>query len=216
MRESKVKKKERIDRIIQLLKKKYPHAECALHHSTPYQLLIATILSAQCTDARVNMVTPSLFAAYPDAQSMSLAPLDHIEELIHSTGYYKAKAKNIISCSEQIISRFEGELPLTIEELTTLPGVGRKTANVLLGNAFGINAGITVDTHVTRIMNMLKFVNTTDAVKIEMSLLPLVAQEDWTVFTHLVIEHGREVCIARRPKCNDCIIAKYCPSNTSA
>ncbi|MGA1435222.1 MAG: endonuclease III, partial [Candidatus Kapaibacteriota bacterium] len=187
MRESKVKKKERIDRIIQLLKKKYPHAECALHHSTPYQLLIATILSAQCTDARVNMVTPSLFAAYPDAQSMSLAPLDHIEELIHSTGYYKAKAKNIISCSEQIISRFEGELPLTIEELTTLPGVGRKTANVLLGNAFGINAGITVDTHVTRIMNMLKFVNTTDAVKIEMSLLPLVAQEDWTVFTHLVI-----------------------------
>ncbi|MFZ9814167.1 MAG: endonuclease III [Candidatus Kapaibacteriota bacterium] len=216
MRESKVKKKERIDRIIQLLKKKYPHAECALHHSTPYQLLIATILSAQCTDARVNMVTPSLFAAYPDAQSMSLAPLDHIEELIHSTGYYKAKAKNIISCSEQIISRFEGELPLTIEELTTLPGVGRKTANVLLGNAFGINAGITVDTHVTRIMNLLKFVNTTDAVKIEMSLLPLVAQEDWTVFTHLVIEHGREVCIARRPKCNDCIIAKYCPSNTSA
>jgi endonuclease-3 len=216
MRESKVKKKERIDRIIQLLKKKYPHAECALHHSTPYQLLIATILSAQCTDARVNMVTPTLFAAYPDAQSMSLAPLDHIEELIHSTGFYKAKAKNIISCSKQIISRLEGELPLTIEELTTLPGVGRKTANVLLGNAFGINAGITVDTHVTRIMNLLKFVNTTDAVKIEMSLLPLVAQEDWTVFTHLVIEHGREVCIARRPKCNDCIIAEYCPSNTSA
>jgi endonuclease-3 len=162
------------------------------------------------------MVTPSLFAAYPDAQSMSLAPLDHIEELIHSTGFYKAKAKNIISCSEQIISRFEGELPLTIEELTILPGVGRKTANVLLGNAFGINAGITVDTHVTRIMNLLKFVNTTDAVKIEMSLLPLVAQEDWTVFTHLVIEHGREVCIARRPKCNDCIIAKYCPSKASA
>ena len=215
MRESKVKKKERIDIIIQLLKKKYPHAECALHHSTPYQLLIATILSAQCTDARVNMVTPTLFAAYPDAQSMSLAPLDYIEELIHSTGFYKAKAKNIISCSEQIISRFDGELPLTIEELTTLPGVGRKTANVLLGNAFGINAGITVDTHVTRIMNLLKIVKTTDAVKIEMSLLPLVAQEDWTVFTHLIIEHGREVCIARRPKCNDCIIADYCPSNTS-
>lgn len=216
MRESKLKKRERIDIIIQLLKKKYPHAECALHHSTPYQLLIATILSAQCTDARVNMVTPTLFAAYPDAQSMSLAPLDHIEELIHSTGFYKAKAKNIISCSEQIISKFDGELPLTIEELTTLPGVGRKTANVLLGNAFGINAGITVDTHVTRIMNLLKFVNTIDAVKIEMSLLPLIAQEDWTVFTHLVIEHGREVCIARRPKCNDCIIAEYCPSNTSA
>lgn len=216
MRESKLKKRERIDIIIQLLKKIYPHAECALHHSTPYQLLIATILSAQCTDARVNMVTPTLFAAYPDAQSMSLAPLDHIEELIHSTGFYKAKAKNIISCSEHIISKFDGELPLTIEELTTLPGVGRKTANVLLGNAFGINAGITVDTHVTRIMNLLKFVNTIDAVKIEMSLLPLIAQEDWTVFTHLVIEHGREVCIARRPKCNDCIIAEYCPSNTSA
>jgi len=215
MRESKEKKKDRLHSIIGLLKKNYPHAECALHHSTPFQLLIATILSAQCTDARVNMVTPVLFKEYPDEKSLAAAPIEHIEKIIHSTGFYKAKAKNIKACSEQLIDRYNGLLPLTIEELTTLPGVGRKTANVLLGNAFGINAGITVDTHVTRIMNLLKIVKTTDAVKIEMELLPLVQQHDWTILTHLIIEHGREVCIARRPKCSECAIAKYCPSNSS-
>lgn len=215
MRESKIKKQERMHIVLSLLKKEYPNAECALHHSTPFQLLIATILSAQCTDARVNIVTPSLFTAFPDAYSMSKAKLTDVEEIIHSTGFYKAKAKNIIACSEQIIKRFNGELPLTIEELTTLPGVGRKTANVLLGNAFGKNAGITVDTHVTRIMNLLKFVQSTDAVKIEMNLIPLIPQDDWTVFTHVIIQHGREICIARRPKCQDCIISHYCPSSLS-
>ena len=189
MRESKEKKKDRLHSIIGLLKINYPHAECALHHSTPFQLLIATILSAQCTDARVNMVTPVLFKEYPDEKSLAAAPIEHIEKIIHSTGFYKAKAKNIKACSEQLIDRYNGLLPLTIEELTTLPGVGRKTANVLLGNAFGINAGITVDTHVTRIMNLLKIVKTTDAVKIEMELLPLVQQHDWTIFTQIGRAH---------------------------
>ncbi|GDX64597.1 endonuclease III [Chlorobiota bacterium] len=215
MRESKLKKLERMQTVLSLLKKEYPHAECALTYSTPFQLLIATILSAQCTDARVNIVTPILFSAYPDAYVMSKAKLSDIENIIHSTGFYKAKAKNILACSKQIINHFNGELPLSIEELTTLPGVGRKTANVLLGNAFGMNVGITVDTHVTRIMNLLKFVQSKDAVKIEMSLIPLVPQDDWTVFTHVIIQHGREVCIARRPKCQNCIISKYCPSALS-
>lgn len=215
MRESKLKKLERMQTVLTLLKKEYPHAECALTYSTPFQLLIATILSAQCTDARVNIVTPILFSAYPDAYVMSKAKLSDIEKIIHSTGFYKAKAKNILACSKQIINHFNGELPLSIEELTTLPGVGRKTANVLLGNAFGMNVGITVDTHVTRIMNLLKFVQSKDAVKIEMSLIPLVPQDDWTVFTHVIIQHGREVCIARRPKCQNCIISKYCPTALS-
>ena len=215
MRESKLKKLERMQTVLTLLKKEYPHAECALTYSTPFQLLIATILSAQCTDARVNIVTPILFSAYPDAYVMSKAKLSDIEKIIHSTGFYKAKAKNILACSKQIINHFNGELPLSIEELTTLPGVGRKTANVLLGNAFGMNVGITVDTHVTRIMNLLKFVQSKDSVKIEMSLIPLVPQDDWTVFTHVIIQHGREVCIARRPKCQNCIISKYCPSALS-
>ena len=212
MRESKTKKMERMNAILTVLQKQYPDAECALHYSTPFQLLIATILSAQCTDARVNMVTPHLFAEYPDAETMQKADINHLEEIIHSTGFYKAKAKNILACSKMIMNVYNGELPLDIDALILLPGVGRKTANVLLGNAFGINAGITVDTHVTRIMNALKFVKTTDAVKIEQELMPLVPQNDWTVFTHRIIEHGRAVCIARRPKCNDCVISEYCPS----
>jgi len=212
MRESKTKKLERMNAILTVLQKQYPDALCALHYSTPFQLLIATILSAQCTDARVNMVTPHLFAEYPDAETMQKADINHLEEIIHSTGFYKAKAKNILACSQMIMNVYNGELPLDIDALILLPGVGRKTANVLLGNAFGINAGITVDTHVTRIMNALKFVKTTDAVKIEQELMPLVPQNDWTVFTHRIIEHGRAVCIARRPKCNDCVISEYCPS----
>jgi endonuclease-3 len=212
MRESKTKKMERMNAILAILQKQYPEAVCALHYSTPFQLLIATILSAQCTDARVNMVTPHLFTEYPDVQTMQDADIIHLEEIIHSTGFYKAKAKNILACSKMIMNSYNGELPLDIDALILLPGVGRKTANVLLGNAFGINAGITVDTHVTRIMNALKFVKTTDAVKIEQELIPLIPQNDWTVFTHRIIEHGRAVCIARRPKCNNCVISEYCPS----
>ena len=212
MRESKKKKIERMNAILSVLQKQYPDAVCALLYSTPFQLLIATILSAQCTDARVNIVTPHLFAEYPDAENLQHADINHLEEIIHSTGFYKAKAKNILACSKMIMNVYNGELPLDIDALILLPGVGRKTANVLLGNAFGINAGITVDTHVTRIMNALRFVKTTDAVKIEQELLPLIPQHDWTVFTHRIIEHGRAVCIARRPKCNDCVISEYCPS----
>ncbi|MFM8455654.1 MAG: endonuclease III [Ignavibacteria bacterium] len=214
MRESKVKKKERMHSVLTHLQQEYPHAECALHYSTPFQLLIATILSAQCTDARVNMVTPNLFAAYPDASTLASAEIEDIERIIHSTGFFKAKAKNIIACSKRIMDIYHGELPLDINELITLPGVGRKTANVLLGNAFGINAGITVDTHVTRIMNALKFVSTKDAINIEQELIPLIPQEEWTVFTHRIIEHGRAVCIARRPQCSKCVISSYCPSST--
>ena len=180
MRESKKKKIERMNAILSVLQKQYPDAICALLYSTPFQLLIATILSAQCTDARVNIVTPHLFAEYPDAESLQHADINHLEEIIHSTGFYKAKAKNILACSKMIMNVYNGELPL--------------------------------DTHVTRIMNALRFVKTTDAVKIEQELLPLIPQHDWTVFTHRIIEHGRAVCIARRPKCNDCVISEYCPS----
>jgi endonuclease-3 len=214
MREAKKKRLERMHLILEALQKEYPNAECALHYSTPFQLLIATILSAQCTDARVNMVTPILFKEYPDADSMRNADIDHLEEIIHSTGFYKAKAKNILACSKMIMETYNGELPLDIDSLILLPGVGRKTANVLLGNAFGINAGITVDTHVTRIMNALKFVKTNDAVKIEQELIPLIPQNDWAVFTHRIIEHGRAICIARRPKCNECVISELCPSSS--
>lgn len=201
--------------ILHELQLAYPHAVCALLYETPFQLLIATILSAQCTDARVNMVTPLLFSQFPDAYSLAKANIESIESLIHSTGFYKAKAKNIIGCSQMIVSNYGGELPLDIDLLTKLPGVGRKTANVLLGNAFNINAGITVDTHVTRIMNALGFVKTTDAVRIERELIPLIPQQEWTIFTHRVIEHGRAICIARRPKCHECSLAPYCPSAKS-
>jgi endonuclease-3 len=174
------------------------------------QLLIATILSAQCTDQRVNMVTPVLFARFPHAQALANADRAELEEIIRSTGFYRNKAKSIQSCCADIVAKHGGEVPRTLEALTALHGVGRKTANVVLGNAFGI-PGIVVDTHVTRLANRLGLTREKDAVKIEFALMPIVPRERWSVFSHWLILHGRRVCIARKPRCSTCPIAVHCP-----
>ncbi len=205
----------KMHKVIGILRTEYPDAFCALTHTSAFELLIATILSAQCTDARVNIVTRDLFLKYRKPADYLAVDVTELESDIHSTGFFKNKAKNIRECCRTIIERFGGEVPDTMEELITLAGVGRKTANVLLGNWFGKNVGITVDTHVTRLMNLLGFVHTTNAEKIERELIPLVPQELWTDFTHLIISHGREVCIARRPKCHQCSLSKLCPSALS-
>jgi endonuclease III len=196
---------------LKLLKKNYPDAHCALNFTTPYELLIATILSAQCTDERVNKVTPELFKSFPDAKSMSEAPVQEIEEYIKSTGFFRNKAKNIKACCEQLIEKYEGRVPDTLEELYELPGVGRKTANVVLGNAFGIASGVVVDTHVTRLSNRLGWVKGSDAVKIEAQLNKICDQKDWIMLSHYLIAHGRAICVARSPKCEICFINDACP-----
>lgn len=205
--------KERMNTIFNKLQKEYPNAHCALNFSNGFELLIATILSAQCTDARVNIVTQDLFKKYHNPADYLNISEEELQEDIRSTGFYKNKAKNIRECCKGIIERFGGELPDTMEQLTTLAGVGRKTANVVLGNWFGKNVGITVDTHVTRLMNLLGFVTTTNAEKIERELMPLVPQVQWADFTHFIISHGRTVCIARRPQCQRCVISELCPSS---
>jgi endonuclease-3 len=205
-------KKDRAQEAIKRLKKKWPDAHCELYSETPYQLLIATILSAQCTDERVNMVTPILFKKYPDAYAMSKAPVKDIEEIIHSTGFYKNKAKNIVKCSSDLVEKYKGEIPKDIDNLVALAGVGRKTANVVLGNAFNINEGIVVDTHVKRISNLLKLTKNTDPVKIEKDLVKLYERKDWTILSHLFIFLGRRICIARRPQCDLCFLNDICPS----
>ncbi|MBK7986968.1 MAG: endonuclease III [Ignavibacteria bacterium] len=201
--------------VIGILRQEYPDAFCALTHSSAFELLIATILSAKCTDARVNIVTRDLFQKYRSPADYVAVERAELESDIHSTGFFKNKAKNIQECCRAIIERFGGEVPDTMEELITLAGVGRKTANVLLGNWFGKNEGITVDTHVTRLMNLLGFVQTTNPEIIERELMPLVPKELWTDFTHFIISHGREICIARRPKCHQCSLSHLCPSSTN-
>ncbi len=176
-------------------------------------MLIATILSAQCTDERVNIVTQTLFKKYKTPLDFTRVPAEELERDIYSTGFYKAKARNIQLCCSQLIERFEGEIPQTMEELHSLSGVGRKTANVVLGNAFGKNEGVTVDTHVTRICNLLGIVSSTNPEKIERELMEIVPKEKWTMFTHLIISHGRAICIARRPKCGECVLSSLCPSS---
>ena len=202
-------------KVIGILRNEYPDAFCALTHNSAFELLIATILSAQCTDARVNIVTRDLFQKYRSPADYLAVERAELESDIHSTGFFKNKAKNIQECCRAIIERFGGEVPDTMDELITLAGVGRKTANVLLGNWFGKNEGITVDTHVTRLMNLLGFVQTTNAEIIERELMPLVPKELWTDFTHLIISHGREICIARRPKCHQCSLSHLCPSSST-
>lgn len=197
--------------IIKRLHTEYLGAECALHHETPFQLLIATILSAQCTDERVNQVTPNLFKEYPDAISLSKAPIEKIENLIRSTGFYKNKAKNLKACATMIAHQFHNELPQNIEDLILLPGVGRKTANVLLGNAFQITSGIVVDTHVLRLSNRLGWIKTDSAEKAELLLQKIVPKKYWIAFSHWLIHHGRLVCKARSPKCQICILQDLCP-----
>jgi endonuclease III len=193
-----------------VLERTYPDARCALDFKTPLQLLIATILSAQCTDVRVNMVTPSLFERWPDARSLATAPLAELEDAVRSTGFFRNKAKSIHACCTDLVAKYGGEVPRTMEELTALHGVGRKTANVVLGNAFGI-PGLVVDTHVTRLSNRLGLTRERDAVKIEHALMPLVPRERWTAFSHWLILHGRRVCIARKPRCSVCPLAVLCP-----
>jgi endonuclease-3 len=198
--------------ILERLKKEYPDAHCELDFETPLQLLIATILSAQCTDKRVNMVTPELFRTYPDAESLSRANPEDLEELIKSTGFFRNKTKSLLGMSTAVADRHNGNVPSTMEELTKLPGVGRKTANVVLGNAFDINVGVVVDTHVGRLAVRLGLTNETDPVKVEQALMPLFPQADWTLISHLLIFHGRRICIARTPRCESCVLADVCPS----
>jgi endonuclease-3 len=191
----------------------YPDAQCALVHEDPYQLLVATILSAQCTDKRVNMVTPALFARYPDAVALADAKPEELEDAIRSTGFFRNKTKSLLGMARAAVERHGGSIPDTMEELTELPGVGRKTANVVLGNAFGKNIGIVVDTHVMRLSNRLGLTRETDPVKIEEDLMPLFPPEQWTMVSHLLIEHGRQICIARAPECEVCPLNDICPSS---
>jgi endonuclease-3 len=203
---------QRAPEILARLKQSYPDAHCALEHASPYQLLAATILSAQCTDARVNLVTPALFEKYPTPAHLARARQPDVERLIQSTGFFRNKAKNLIGMAQAVVAEHAGEIPRTMAELHALPGVGRKTANVVLGNAFGLNEGVTVDTHVARLSGLLRLTRHTDPVKIEQDLMKLIPRDDWTLVSHLLILHGRAVCIARRPRCNDCVLASLCPS----
>jgi len=198
--------------VYELLERMYPDAHCELNHETPLQLLVATILSAQCTDKRVNMVTPALFAAYPTAESLASARIDDVEELVKTTGFFRNKARNVVGMAHALVERHGGEVPPSMDELVKLPGVGRKTANVILGNAFGQNEGIVVDTHVARLSARLGLTRETDPVKIEQALVPLFPRERWTMLSHLLIAHGRAVCEARRPRCGECGLKEICPS----
>lgn len=198
--------------LLERLLARYPDAHCALDYRNPFELLCATILSAQCTDKRVNLVTPALFARYPDARALAAARQEDVEELVKTAGFFRSKAKNLIGMAHGLVERHGGDVPAHMESLVVLPGVGRKTANVILGNAFGRNDGIVVDTHVTRLSNRLGLVSHSDAVKIEQALIPLFPQEHWTILSHLFIEHGRQTCDARSPRCGACFLADVCPS----
>ena len=211
-RESAADRRKRARRVVDLLKQAYPDAHCELTHQSPYQLLAATILSAQCTDARVNLVTPALFARYPAPAALAEADRGELEALIRSTGFFRNKAKSLIGMARALVERHGGEVPSTMEELRVLPGVGRKTANVILGNAFGINAGVTVDTHVARLSRLLRWTRQTTPEAIERDLMALIPQEEWALLSHLLIWHGRRICIARRPRCADCVVNRFCPS----
>ena len=211
MKENPEQKKRRAARILKRLENAYPDAECALVFSNPLELMVATILSAQCTDKRVNMVTPALFKRFPAARDYADAPLPELENLIKSTGFYKNKARNIQGAAKEIVTRFAGKVPAKLEDLVTLPGVGRKTANVVLGNAYGV-PGITVDTHMIRLNNRLGLTRNQDPVKIEHDLMLLVPRKHWTEYSHLIIHHGRSRCFARKPDCPGCEIQDLCPS----
>jgi endonuclease-3 len=211
-RESFAEKKLRTAKILAGLLKAYPDAHCELNHSNPLELLIATILSAQATDRQVNIVTPALFRKYPAAAAYAKTELAELERDIQSLGFFRNKAKSIKACCAALVERHGGQVPRTMDELTALAGVGRKTANVVLGNAFGINAGVVVDTHVIRLSNRLGLTRHEDPVKIEQDLLKLVPQEQWALFSHLLIWHGRRRCFARNPDCVGCEIQALCPS----
>ncbi|MBV8780226.1 MAG: endonuclease III [Phycisphaerae bacterium] len=203
----------RVAAILPILEETYPGAKCSLNFKSPLELLVATILSAQCTDERVNIVTKTLFRKYRKPADYAAAPADELEKDIQSTGFYRNKARSLRAMAQSLIDHHNDEVPRTMDELTKLAGVGRKTANVVLGNAFGINVGVVVDTHVTRLSNRLKLTShESDAIKIEQDLIEVVPQEKWTEWSHLMIYHGRRVCQARKPKCDHCEIFKHCPS----
>jgi endonuclease III len=201
--------------VLEALEREYPDAHCELDHRNAFELLCATILSAQCTDVRVNMVTPALFARYPDAESLAAARQEDVEEIVRSTGFFRSKAKNLIAMAGALVDRHGGEVPRTIAELAALAGVGRKTANVILGNAFDINEGIVVDTHVQRLSRRLGLTREADPVAIEQALMPLFPREKWALLSHLLIWHGRRTCHARHPKCAACVVQAVCPSYLS-
>ncbi len=203
---------ERIAALLDGLAKAYPNAECALQHTSAWELTVATILSAQCTDARVNLVTPGLFKQFPTPQDFADASLVAIEELIRSTGFYHNKAKSIKGAATRLVAEFSGVVPQTMEELLTLPGVARKTANVVLGVAFGKAVGVVVDTHVLRLSQRLELTRATEPVQIEKDLMKIIPQDHWIAFSHEMIHHGRQVCIARKPRCADCTIEPLCNS----
>lgn len=198
--------------VLARLRTEYPDAHCELDHRNAFELLCATILSAQCTDARVNMVTPALFAAYSDAEALSVARLEDVEQIVRTTGFYRAKAKSLVGMANALVDHHGGEVPRTIAELVPLPGVGRKTANVILGNAFDINEGVVVDTHVQRLARRLGLTREADPVAIERALMPLFPQKAWALLSHLLIWHGRRTCFARKPACGACVLADICPS----
>ena len=212
-RESKKALRERAASIYELLEMEYPEAMTALAHGNPFELAVATVLSAQCTDERVNMVTPALFNRYPDAPSLADADQEELEGLIHSTGFFRNKAKNLIGMAQALLDRHQGELPRTLAELTRLPGIGRKTANVVLGNAFGIDEGVVVDTHVKRLSGRMGFSKGKTPEKIELDLMEVFPAERWTPLAHLLIFHGRGPCPARKPRCAECLVAHLCPSS---
>ena len=201
----------RTTQILTILKRTYPDAHCALHFTTPLELLIATILSAQCTDERVNQVTPALFARCPDAKSLAEISQNELEKIIHSTGFYSAKARSLRSCAASLVADHQGKVPKTMEALHKLAGVGRKTANVVLGNAFGLAEGVVVDTHVGRLSRRMGLTRHLDPVKVESALVRLIPKEDWTLVSHLLIAHGRKRCNARKPDCVQCEVKKLCP-----
>jgi endonuclease-3 len=200
----------RARRIVGELARLYPDARCSLDYATPLQLLVATILSAQCTDERVNRVTPALFARYPDAHALAVAKPKQLQKLIASTGFFRNKARSILACAKQLVQQFAGAVPGSMKQLVALPGIGRKTANVVLGNAFGV-PGIPVDTHVGRLSQRMGLTAETDPVKIERDLMSLIPKKEWTAFGHRMIYHGRQVCQARKPSCEQCSLAKFCP-----
>ncbi len=213
-RETKQSRQDRAAAVYELLEGEYPDATTALEHRNPFELAVATILSAQCTDERVNRVTPSLFERFPDARSLAQARSEELEELIHSTGFFRSKAKSLIGMARGLVKEHGGEVPQSMEALTRLPGIGRKTANVILGNAFGIDEGVVVDTHVKRLSGRLGFTTESLPDKIEQDLMKLFPQDRWTPLSHLLILHGRRVCVARKPKCPECAVAHLCPSST--
>lgn len=211
MRESLVEKEARVEKVVSKLKRYYPDAHCALNHSNPLELLVATILSAQCTDARVNLTTPELFAKFKTAQDYAQATLDDLEFHLRSINFYRNKAKALKGMGQKLVEEHAGEVPRELDALTALPGVGRKTANVVLGNAFDIATGIVVDTHVKRVAFRLGFTKKLEPEKVEKDLLTLIPKKDWIMISHLLIFHGRQICKARRPLCEKCVLEAECP-----